>query len=307
MTENKVHNLLFDGTCPLCSGILGWFPLIALPATTMAFKNHFPAEWIFMWALAFALYFGCKWLTLIRARINGVEGGLARSLGYLLLWPGMDAKRFMADSEVADTPATGEWLAASLKFITGTIILWGLTPRIGETSPILSAWTGMLGLTLILHFGSFHLISLAWRSFGVMAEPIMRSPITSTSLSLFWSERWNRGFNQLVHDLVFRVTYRRMGVSLGILLVFLVSGLVHDLVISLPAEAMFGLPTAYFMIQGIGVLIERSRRGRRLGLKSGVMGWLFMCIFTAGPAYWLFHEPFLLSVMLPFLKAIHVL
>jgi hypothetical protein len=307
MTENKVHNLLFAGTCPLCSGILSWFPLLALSGLPIAFQNHFPEKWIFMWVLAFAFYFGCKWLTLVRARINGVKGGLARSLGYLLLWPGMDAKRFMADSEVADTPATGEWLAAAFKFILGAIILWGVTPRIGETSTTLSAWTGMLGLTLMLHFGSFHLISLAWRSSGVVAEPIMRSPVTATSLSLFWSERWNRGFNQLAHDLVFRATYRRGGVSLGILLVFLVSGLVHDLIISLPAGALFGLPTAYFMIQGIGVLIERSHHGRRLGLKGGAKGWVFMCIFTVGPAYWLFHEPFVLNVILPFLKAIKAL
>ena len=129
----------------------------------------------------------------------------------------------------------------------------------------------------------------------------------SASLSSFWSERWNRGFNQLAHDLVFRATYRRVGVGVAILLVFLISGLVHDLVISLPAGAMFGLPTAYFIIQGTGVLIERSRYGRRMGLKGGVKGWVFMCIFTVGPAYWLFHKPFLLNVIHPFLKAIGAL
>jgi predicted DCC family thiol-disulfide oxidoreductase YuxK len=288
-------------------GILGWLPLLALPGLTIAFQNHFPEKWIFMWVLAFAIYFGCKWLTLSRTWANGLRGGPARSLGYLFLWPGMDAKPFMDDTEPAEKPAWGEWLGAWFKFLLGTFILWGLTPLAGESSPILSAWTGMLGVILMLHFGSFHLMSLAWRSFGVVAEPIMRSPVMSTSLSLFWSERWNRGFNQLAHDLVFRVTYRRFGVGTAILLVFLVSGLVHDLVISLPAGAMFGLPTAYFMIQGVGVLIERSRHGRRRGLKGGAMGWVFMCIFTVGPAYWLLHEPFLLNVILPFLKAIKAL
>ena len=135
----------------------------------------------------------------------------------------------------------------------------------------------------------------------------MRASAAATSLSAFWSERWNRGFNQLAHDLIFRKTFRRIGVAWAMLLVFLASGLIHDLVIFVPAEAGFGLPTAYFLAQGIGVLIERSRLGRRLGLNCGAAGWLFMFIFTAAPAYWLFHIPFINRMMSPFLKAIGAL
>lgn len=288
-------------------GIVRWLPLLLLPGTTIALRNHFTEKWIFMWVLAFSIYVGCKWLTLARAWANGLSSGPGRSLGYLFLWPGMDAKPFMDDAESVGAPALREWLAACFKFLLGVSILWGLTPMIGESRLILGAWVGMAGIIFMLHFGSFHLVALAWRSLGVRAEPIMRSPAMAASLSSFWSERWNRGFNQLAHDLVFRATYRRVGVGVAILLVFLISGLVHDLVISLPAGAMFGLPTAYFIIQGIGVLIERSRYGRRMGLKGGVKGWVFMCIFTVGPAYWLFHKPFLLNVIHPFLKAIGAL
>ena len=165
----------------------------------------------------------------------------------------------------------------------------------------------MIGLVFMLHFGSFHLLALAWRSHGVAAEPIMRAPAVSTSLSAFWSERWNRGFNQLAHDLIFRTTFRRIGVVWSMLLVFLASGLIHDLVISVPAGALFGLPTAYFLLQGFGVLIERSHFGRRVGLNHGAAGWLFMLVFTVGPAYWLFHKPFINKVMNPFLKSIGAL
>ena len=135
----------------------------------------------------------------------------------------------------------------------------------------------------------------------------MRAPAAATSLSAFWGERWNRGFNELAHELIFRKTLRRLGVAWAMLLVFLASGLLHDLVISLPAGAWFGLPTAYFVLQGIGVLIERSRLGRRAGLNRGAAGWVFMFVFIAGPAYWLFHEPFIINVMNPFLEAIGAL
>ncbi len=234
-------------------------------------------------------------------------GGIGRSLGYLFLWPGMDAKPFMGEGEPASKPVAGEWLAAGFKLLLGACILWGLVFMVGEARPILAGWCGMLGIIFLLHFGSFHLLALAWRLCGVAAEPIMRASAAATSLSAFWSERWNRGFNQLAHDLIFRKTFRRIGVAWAMLLVFLASGLIHDLVIFVPAEAGFGLPTAYFLAQGIGVLIERSRLGRRLGLNCGAAGWLFMFIFTAAPAYWLFHIPFINRVMSPFLKAIGAL
>ena len=67
--------------------------------------------------------------------------------------------------------------------------------------------------------------------------------------------------------------------------------------ISCAARGGYGLPTAYFVLQGVGVSFERSRVGRRLGLRRSVRG-------TAGPAFWLFHPPFVRYVVLPFMRAI---
>ncbi len=91
------------------------------------------------------------------------------------------------------------------------------------------------------------------------------------------------------------------------MLVFLFSGLIHELVISVPAQGGYGLPTGYFLLQGFGILFERSRTGRYLGLQSGLRGWMFMAAVTAGPIRWLFHMPFVIRVTLPFLRAIHAL
>ncbi len=88
---------------------------------------------------------------------------------------------------------------------------------------------------------------------------------------------------------------------------FVVSGLMHDLVISVPARGGYGLPTAYFVLQGLGVLIERSFFGKQFGLRGGVRGWLFMVVITAGPAFFLFHPPFVLRVIIPFMKWLHAL
>lgn len=88
------------------------------------------------------------------------------------------------------------------------------------------------------------------------------------------------------------------------LLVFLISGLIHDLVISLPARGGYGLPTLYFLIQGTGLLIERTRVGRRLGLGGGWRGRIFTWLATVLPVGLLFHPPFIHQVILPMLRAI---
>jgi alginate O-acetyltransferase complex protein AlgI len=85
---------------------------------------------------------------------------------------------------------------------------------------------------------------------------------------------------------------------------FLASGIVHDLVISLPARGGWGGPTIYFVVQGLGLLVERSRIGRSLGLARGWRGWLYAMLVLVAPAYWLFHPPFIRTVVLPFLTAI---
>ena len=165
----------------------------------------------------------------------------------------------------------------------------------------------MVGLILLLHFGTLQMIALLWQSLGVKAEPIMSAPLRSTSLAEFWGKRWNLGFRQLSHELIFRPLHRRIGADAAGFLVFAVSGLIHDLVISLPARGGYGLPTLYFLLQGTGMSIERSRFGRRLGLGQGVLGWGFMMVFLAAPVFWLFHPWFVLRVILPFMRAIHAL
>jgi alginate O-acetyltransferase complex protein AlgI len=168
-------------------------------------------------------------------------------------------------------------------------------------------WIGLFGLIFLLHFGSFHLLALFWQARRVAAEPIMSHPIRSKNLSEFWGRRWNLGFRQLAYELLFQPLHNRIGVSAARLTVFLASGLIHDLVISLPTRGGYGLPTGYFVLQGLGVALERSSFGRKIGLRSGAFGWSFMLVVAAAPAFWLFHPRFVLRVILPFMLAIHAL
>jgi alginate O-acetyltransferase complex protein AlgI len=252
-----------------------------------------------MWTLATALFLGFKWLTWWRS--GSRDPG--RSLGYLLAWPGMDAARFLDRAARSPRPTGAEWRAAAAKTALGALLFLGVAPR---GTGLVAGWVAMTGLALLFHSGLFHLCSLAWRRAGVDARPLNDAPFLATSLSEFWSRRWNRGFSDLAHGLILRPLLRPLGAVGATMAVFVASGLLHEAVISVPAGGGWGLPTGYFLLQGAAVLVERSRAGRRAGLGGGLRGRAFTALLVAGPLFWLFHPPFVREVILPMVRALGV-
>ena len=281
----------------------GVLPLIVLIAGALVIRSSLP-PWAFMWMMAGALYAGCKWLSFRDARNDGVAASRTRTIEYLLAWPGMDAGAFLSRTNFKGRPAGSEWIAAALKTAFGATLVWIGARAALPAHPVIAGWLGMTGLIFTLHFGTFHLLSLAWRRAGVEATPVMRNPLKATSLADFWGRRWNTAFHELATRFTFRPLRVRVGDSAAALLVFLLSGAIHELVISLPAGGGYGLPTGYFIVQGLGIAGERSRKGRRLGLGRGWRGRLFTVLVAAGPAYWLFPPVFVHRVVLPMLSAI---
>lgn len=132
----------------------------------------------------------------------------------------------------------------------------------------------------------------------------MDRPLASVSLSEFWGRRWNTAFRDLTHRFVFRPLLPKTGAVVALSVGFVFSGLVHDLVISLPARGGYGTPTLFFVIQGAGVLWERSRIGRRWGLGGGWRGWLFTCLVLLVPVKLLFHDDCVQRVIIPFMRVL---
>ena len=279
-----------------------WLGLAILPLFALTTRPFLPA-WGFMWLMAFAIFFGCKWLTLGIATARGRVCPF-RATAYLLAWPGMDAGRFLSPDLPARVPRSAMFKKAGIavfRILLGSILLFGVAHQ--ATSPIFAGWIGMLGMILILHFGLFALLNAGWRALRVDARPIMERPLRSTSVAEFWGRRWNGAFNDLALGLVFRPIAQRGGVVVATLIAFAVSGLIHELVISLPAGAGFGLPTGYFVLQALAILSQR----KWAALRGDISGWLFTMIVVTGPAYWLFHPPFVRNVILPFMHAIGAL
>lgn len=219
----------------------------------------------------------------------------------------MDADAFLDARQDVPPPVPSTWVWATFETLLGVTLIWFVARFIPQGQPLLRGWVGMVGVILLLHFGTFQIVALLWQSMGVNAAPIMSAPLRSTSLGEFWGKRWNLGFRELAQELIFRPLCRTLGADTAGFLVFGVSGLIHDLVISLPARGGYGLPTLYFLLQGAGVAVERSRFGERLGLGHGVRGWCFAMVFLTAPIFWLFHPWFVMRVILPFMRAIQAI
>jgi len=258
-----------------------------------------------MWLLAFSIYAGCKWLTWRRTPSRCAHWW--QHAGYLLAWPGLNAEAFLSSAPLQDKdrPTFWEWRIAFMRLLAGVVLFWFVAGRITGGNEILIGWIGMTGLILMLHFGLFHLLSCAWRSFGIAAQPIMKRPLTSTSLSEFWSRKWNTAFRDFTYRFLFRPLNKWSGPRWAIIWGFIFSGIVHDFVISVPAGGGYGGPTLFLGIQAAGMFIERSRIGRAAGLANGWRGWLFAMTMLVLPAYGLFHPPFVRNIILPFMRALH--
>ena len=276
-------------------------PLAVLVTGAVALRPVLPA-WAAMWAIAFAVFFGCKWLTWHAEAPAGVRRSPRHAAAYLFAWTGMDPAAFLARSAKPEPGRGMKWAATFAHIGLGAALLWGVARHLAPAAPLLAGWAGMVGIVLLLHFGAFDLIALAWQSRGFDARTLMNAPTRSAGLSDFWSNRWNTAFNHLAGRYVFAPLARRLGPAGATLATFLASGLVHDLVISVPARAGYGLPTAYFLLQGAGVLLDRAWFGRERG--RNVRRRLLAAAVVLTPLPLLFPDPFVRRVILPFLQAV---
>jgi alginate O-acetyltransferase complex protein AlgI len=206
----------------------------------------------------------------------------ARALGYLAFWPGMDPGPFTRTA-----PVSGIGLIAwgASKMSIGAALL---CVRVGI--PVMDLVRVFAGIGLLIHFGLFDVLAGCWRRRGIAVERLFVNPAASRTLGEFWGRRWNLAFHVVARDFVFRPSALRWGTAAGILCTFLFSGLIHEALISVPAGGGYGLPTAYFVLQGLLVLVERAGK---VGGRVWTLAWVL------APAPLLFHPPFLRAFILP--------
>jgi alginate O-acetyltransferase complex protein AlgI len=158
----------------------------------------------------------------------------------------------------------------------------------------------LVSYSLILHFGILSISAGVWRLLGVKTYLLFKSPLQSTSLSEFWSKRWNIAFSEMISIAIYRPLKNNVGPAGIVILSFIFSGLLHESAISLPVEQGFGLPLLYFAIQAAAILLENIFKKKNLSfLNNIVLARLWVYTWVILPAPLLFHIYFIKGVVLP--------
>jgi alginate O-acetyltransferase complex protein AlgI len=224
---------------------------------------------------------------------------LGRWLAFAFTWPGMQPRPFAA-APTGPLPGAGSLLGrGALRFLFGGLLV--LLARIAWTATQ-SRWLVsvllLCGLSFLLHFGLCNLLAGAWRLLGRPVEALFRAPLRSQNLAEFWARRWNLAFSEMTAIAIYRPLSARLGRAPALLSGFVVSGLLHEMAISLPVRAGFGLPLLYFLLHGLLVLAERRLAQAGYPL-HGWPGRAWSVFWLVAPLPLLFHRPFLAGIVWP--------
>ena len=274
------------------------------------YAEHFP-RWIGMWIIVMQVFIGAKILSWRGFTYTGRHNRqrLRTACYYHLLWCGLNPQQFL--NQAVKHQARRRQLISSLVMIClGLALLFLLIPYLPNKPQHIPdwarAWIGMIGMSCFVHFGILQLLALCWQRLGYYARPIMNSPLLPHSIADFWGKRWNTAFHDLTYQHIYKGSIPFIGTKAAVGVAFLFSGLVHEIVVSLPAGGGYGLPTLYFLIQGVAVLLCRSPFGKSIHLDHGLNGWLFAACVLLIPVPLLFHHAFLNHIVLPLLEALGV-
>ncbi|HYH07529.1 MAG TPA: MBOAT family protein [Thermoanaerobaculia bacterium] len=229
-----------------------------------------------------------KLVTLAVARVRLAPAQLLA----FLAWGGMRPALFTALGNAPRPGARALALRGARNAAAG-VALFVVARAVAPHSEVAAIGLAMIALSLIVHFGLFDLLAAFWRTRGVAADALFRAPLAARSLAEFWSRRWNIGYSEMIATVVHRPIRSRFGPHAALAASFLASGILHELAITVPVGAAYGLPTLYFLLHGLAVAVEK-----RLPAEPGRL-WVFLWLVLPLPLC--FPPVFLRKVIAPLL------
>ena len=120
------------------------------------------------------------------------------------------------------------------------------------------------------------LFTILFRQYPSQWPPLFDSPWLSTSLTSFWGQRWHQLFREYFVAVGSKPLGRYLGRAGIVMGAFAVSGALHDTGLRGMGRGADTLPVAgFFLMNGVGVVMEHAWKqatGRRV---SGIIGWLW--------------------------------
>jgi alginate O-acetyltransferase complex protein AlgI len=236
------------------------------------------------------IYGSVKAVALVRGPVPA-SGALAL---FLTIWPGVRTEPFTLrqrpDPDGLRVVAQGAATA-----LLGLACWVALAHAAAGLPRGVVGWLGVFVVLLTLHLGLSDVVSGGLRWAGYPVRRLFRSPLASRSLREFWSSRWNSAFVEMNQVIIMPVLRRRLG-RWAVPATFLVSGLLHEVAISLPGGQGFGRPTLYFALHAAATVGER-----RIGVHRwpGWLARLWTWALVLVPLPLLFHSAFRDALILP--------
>ena len=215
---------------------------------------------------------------------------------------------WMRANTVSPASSRRAWLWATFETILGAILSLGCSAiHSARSSPFYEGWVGMVGLILLLHFGTLPDRRSAMAELSASKpNPSCRRRLRSTSLGEFWGKRWNLGFRQLAHELIFRpLCIERFGAGTGWfpgLRGFRADPRLGDL-----AACSRRLWSPHALLLAARHRSDDRAFAVRQAVRAGTRSWQRLVFHDAVPRWYpsfgLFHPWFVLRVILPFMQS----
>jgi hypothetical protein len=222
-------------------------------------------------------------------------------VAFSLGWFGMKPSLFESFPS-GSLPYSQLLLKGLTRIIVGFLLLYLSTQVIGSEIVhifFLKELLLLAGLSFILHFGILNLSAASWRMMGVNVGELFRSPYRSKSLKEFWGKRWNIAFSEMTALVAYRPLKATIGAEKAITVSFLFSGLLHEVAISLPVKAGYGLPMLYFIIHAVAMRLEARSTIVQKIIRHRILSHVWVVTFLILPMPLLFHRKFVLHVLEP--------
>lgn len=231
------------------------FTIIILGFSSLYFLKDLSPSFRFLCA-TFGMIFTIKVAALVWQVSEGARfQSLLGLFLFLFTWPGVLIAGFLKKNENPENQ-NHRFFEASLSFLLGAALLIGVSISAQGQSTLLN-YVSLFAIFMIVQLGFVEMITDSLRWLGFSPPRIFDRPYLSTSLRDFWSLRWNRAFAEMSKMFILRPLKGKLPLTVLTLLVFGISGIIHELGISYTDGLSWGRPFTYFVIQGVGMKLEK--------------------------------------------------
>jgi hypothetical protein len=238
-----------------------------------------------VWRAIVAIACVTQWLKMYDLHYGRTQGARRPSFGKYILFhlnPCALVARRLVD---APYPTLGDNLRRLVRGASSVAVGASVLQRVFRASrsgawPFLAEHSVKAVLAFLVVYGGFEILNAVWRLSGFRAPTVMLRFFLARTPAEFW-RLYNRQVSQFFAEDVIEPLYPALGPGGATLAAFLMSGVLHEYVAFMAIGKIQFLMTAFFMLQGVGVVVTYRVRPTGAAAVIGVAATLAFEIATS--------------------------